>query len=61
MALLILLGGRRRIKIRREVGGITAAVLLVVQHVIQGHEQCACFPGTDDGVERHNVFQLNYH
>ena len=34
---------------------------MVVQLVIQGHEQCVCFPGTDDCLERRNVFQYNYH
>ena len=52
MALLILLQGCHPIKERREIVGITAVVLLVVQHVTQGHEQCVCFSGTDDGVER---------
>ena len=61
VALLILLRGRRPIKNRREVGGKTAAVLPVVQLVIQDHGQCVCFSGTDGGVEHRNVFQYNYH
>ena len=59
MALLILLRGCHPIKERREIVGITAVVLLVVQHVTQGHEQCVCFSGTDDGVERRNRFSNN--
>ena len=60
MALLILLQGCHPIKERREIVGITAVVLLVVQHVTQGHEQCVCFSGTDDSVERRNLFEYNY-
>ena len=56
VALLILLRGRRPIEKRREVGGIKAVVFLVVQRIIHGHEGCAYFSGTDDGVERRNVF-----